>query len=249
MNNSETLQQHNNRLGENNANIDNIINIIESLPNKPSETIKINENGVYDVTNYAIANVDVLIDTSIEDGLLDNSLAVPYTNNRITSVAGHKFRAANITSFSSTSVKTLNAYCFNATPIQECNTPNVETIIGGSNFASCTSLKKIYFPKTIGTIGAAAFQGCISLEYACLGTVDIIGSGIFNGCTNLTTVVLTKTSVTTLNNVNVFSNTPIEKGTGYIYVPDDLVESYKTATNWSTFSSQIKGLSELPQEV
>ena len=30
----------------------------------------------------------------------------------------------------------------------------------------------------------------------------------------------------------------------YIYVPDDLVENYKTATNWSVYASQIKPLSE-----
>ena len=45
-----------------------------------------------------------------------------------------------------------------------------------------------------------------------------------------------------------FYNTAIENGTGYIYVPDSLVDSYKTATNWSTYASQIKPISELPQE-
>lgn len=35
---------------------------------------------------------------------------------------------------------------------------------------------------------------------------------------------------------------------GYIYVPDSLVEQYKVAENWCDFASQIKPLSELPQE-
>ena len=35
---------------------------------------------------------------------------------------------------------------------------------------------------------------------------------------------------------------------GYIYVPDDLVESYKTTTGWSTYASQIKPLSEYVEE-
>ena len=39
-------------------------------------------------------------------------------------------------------------------------------------------------------------------------------------------------------------NTPIAKGTGYIYVPDALVNDYKKATNWSVFANQIKPLSE-----
>lgn len=34
-----------------------------------------------------------------------------------------------------------------------------------------------------------------------------------------------------------------------IYVPDNLVDEYKSATNWTTVANQIKPLSELPQEV
>ena len=44
-------------------------------------------------------------------------------------------------------------------------------------------------------------------------------------------------------------NDTIIRGTGYIYVQDNLVEQYKSATNWSTYADQIKPLSELPQEV
>lgn len=34
-----------------------------------------------------------------------------------------------------------------------------------------------------------------------------------------------------------------------VYVPDNLVDEYKSATNWTTVADQIKPLSELPQEV
>ena len=53
----------------------------------------------------------------------------------------------------------------------------------------------------------------------------------------------------TLSNANVFTGTPIASGTGFIYVPDEAVETYKTATNWNTYASQIKGLSEIPQDI
>ena len=48
---------------------------------------------------------------------------------------------------------------------------------------------------------------------------------------------------------NTFVGSGIASGTGYIYVPDDLVDQYKVATNWATYASQIKGLSEIPAEV
>ena len=40
------------------------------------------------------------------------------------------------------------------------------------------------------------------------------------------------------------SNTPIGNGSGYIYVPDDLVSSYKSADQWNQFNLKIKGISQ-----
>lgn len=42
------------------------------------------------------------------------------------------------------------------------------------------------------------------------------------------------------------SSTKFVQGTGFIYVPDALVNDYKTATGWSAVASQIKGFSEHP---
>ena len=73
-----------------------------------------------------------------------------------------------------------------------------------------------------------------------------IGSSAFYNCSALTEVIIRTTSkVCTLSNKNAFTSTPIASGTGYIYVPDDLVSSYKSATNWRTYANQIKGLSNL----
>ena len=55
------------------------------------------------------------------------------------------------------------------------------------------------------------------------------------------------TAVPKLRNINAFKNTPIEKGTGYIYVPDNLVDSFKIAENWSTYADQIKSINEMEE--
>lgn len=115
-------------------------------------------------------------------------------------------------------------------------------------FYGCTSLKEAYIPNTQFSGTTQTFFGCTSLEkVTCRGQIN--GQKNFENCTSLTTLIFTTDKIETLNNLNNFTNTPIESGTGYIYVRDDLVESYKTATNWSTFANQIKGLSELQQEV
>ena len=48
----------------------------------------------------------------------------------------------------------------------------------------------------------------------------------------------------TLSNTNAFSSTPIASGTGYIYVPRALVDSYKAASKWSTYANQFRALED-----
>lgn len=60
------------------------------------------------------------------------------------------------------------------------------------------------------------------------------------------TLVLRASDVCSLGSTNTLKNSSIANGEGYIYVPDNLVNSYKTATNWSTYTDQIKSLNELP---
>ena len=65
----------------------------------------------------------------------------------------------------------------------------------------------------------------------------------FAQCSSLVTFIcnaVTPPSIAT----NSFSNTPIASKTGTIYVPDESVEAYKTATNWVNYASIIKPLSE-----
>ena len=67
----------------------------------------------------------------------------------------------------------------------------------------------------------------------------------FNGLTALEKLIIRTPSVCSLANASALARTKIESGTGYIYVPDNLVDSYKTATNWSAYAAQIKPISEL----
>ena len=52
----------------------------------------------------------------------------------------------------------------------------------------------------------------------------------------MTTLVLRNDTVVTLANINAFQGTPFASGGtgGTVYVPAALIESYQTATNWST---------------
>ena len=70
-------------------------------------------------------------------------------------------------------------------------------------------------------------------------------SEMFRFCSNLTILIINNPNVFKMTNSNMLNNTPIASGTGYVYVPDNMVETYKSATNWSVYAEQIKPISEL----
>ena len=134
--------------------------------------------------------------------------------------------------------------CTNLTTI---NLPKC-TYIGGEAFASCKNLTTINLPECT-SIGDSAFSNCTNLTTVNLPKCTYIECEAFRNCTNLTTIILSNNQVAYVD-VNVFGMTPIAaNGVGYVYVPDNLVDSYKTATTWSKYANQIKPISELPSEL
>ena len=138
----------------------------------------------------------------------------------------------------------INSYAFSdCTSLTTVNLPECYSI-GSNAFSSCTSLTTIDLPKCT-SIGSNAFENCTNLATIDLPECTTLGYQAFLNCTNLTTVNLSNNQVVTLKNINAFNNSAISRRTGYIYVPDNLVDSYKTATNWYTYANQIKPISEL----
>lgn len=85
----------------------------------------------------------------------------------------------------------------------------------------------------------------VSMKYAkiktllCKNKCDFSQWGSFGNTANLTTIILEGTSLNK-GGGGMFDSSAVKSGKGYIYVPDSLVDSYKTATNWSTYAAQIK---------
>lgn len=136
--------------------------------------------------------------------------------------------------------------CQGATQLVTVNLPLV-TSLGSYAFYQCSALETVELPKLI-TVSTQVFYGCTKLKHADCGQVSSLPAQTFNACSALTELILRKTNaICTLSNVNAINNSPIGKGTGFVYVPSALVDSYKAAANWSTFANQIRAIEDYPE--
>jgi hypothetical protein len=117
------------------------------------------------------------------------------------------------------------------------------TSIGDSAFSKCTNLSSVDLPSAT-SLGGYAFNSCYVLATLDLPVVASIGSRAIYS-TKLTTLVLRKSdAICTLASDSALYNTPIRSGTGYIYVPSALIETYKTASNWSAYAARFRALED-----
>lgn len=127
--------------------------------------------------------------------------------------------------------------------LKSVDMPNAKAF-GSHVFYQCTELENIDLP-SIRNVGANMFNGCSSLKFANIHLVDGSSGNTFANCVELKAVRIEKqTMIPTLTSANAFSNTPIESGTGFIYVARRLIDDYKTATNWVTYASQFRVLED-----
>ena len=130
-------------------------------------------------------------------------------------------------------------FCYSLT---NATIPNGVVIVATS-FQNCFSLTNIVIPSGVKSIGANAFANCRSLTNITIpSSVTSIGNYAFAYCYPLTTFVFERTAgITTIGGANTFIG--INSSTK-IYVPDDLVATYKSASNWSTYRNYIYPISE-----
>lgn len=108
------------------------------------------------------------------------------------------------------------------------------TKVGENCLRYHTALIDVTLPqcKSVELYGLAE---CTNLEVVDMLGRGVINSNAFNGDTKLAHLLLRGTAKTTLASTNAFSGTPISLGNGAIYVPSDLLATYKADTNWKKY--------------
>ena len=143
-------------------------------------------------------------------------------------------------------VTTIASACFTRCDSLESVDFPEATRIEGTAFSTCPALVNVNIPKAT-YMGSSAFNGCTALKRVDFPVMETIYNAAFSGDTALEALILRGSKVVFLNNVNAFNNSGVSNGTGYIYVPRELVESYKTALYWSNFASQIRAIEDYPE--
>ena len=95
----------------------------------------------------------------------------------------------------------------------------------------------VYESSDVSTVPTYAFYNQTKLTTVDLkgATVLSIAANAFNGCSALTHLIIRSTTMTTLANANALTGTKIANGFGAVYVPSDLVATYKANSVWKNF--------------
>ena len=182
---------------------------------------------------------------------ITNTSYLFYTNARLDVINELLALCKNVTNMSNmfsgcNALTTLDLSSFDTS-----NVTNMSNMFYNCN--ALTTLDLSSFDTSNATSMSYMFYGCRKLTTLDLSSFDTSNvtsmSNMFYGCSALTTLIINNPKLFELKVTNCFANSAIANGTGYVYVPDDMVDTYKTATNWSVYADQIKPISELPEEV
>lgn len=155
-------------------------------------------------------------DHSTEDALLSHTLSGEYKND--------------------TAFEDLRCYTFaNNVDLESVDLPNVTGLVEERCFTSCNSLKNVNLPK-VEALTDFAFEYCESLTVLDFPNVYDVSIIAFTTCRSLKAVVLRskESPYFRLSDVegaaeHAFFRTPIGDGTGYFYVPREMIPAWQTA--------------------
>ena len=139
----------------------------------PEGELKIKQNGIHDVTNYASVSIDVPIDGGKLASVTDTSV----TEITVEDLAG--------------ATKIRNYAFYHCEKLTSVTIPDSVTSIGNSAFEYCMSLKNVIIPDSVTFIGDSAFKDCKGLTSVTIpNNVTSIEDGTFYNCSNLTNITI-----------------------------------------------------------
>ena len=202
--------------------------ICDKIRDKIGSNELINHQDIPDKIDKLLTSNDIklFIDSAIQG---ENTIRYSFNNTTITKISSRIFSTTNLATVDLPKCTSIERCAFDrCTNLTTVDLPEC-TSIGYSAFNSCTNLTTVNLPK------------CTSAN---VGGPNLEWYGSFYNCNNLTIVILGNSFVSDLPSM--FGNTPIANGTGgYIYVPDNVLNEYRS----NNPDYQFKPISELPSNL
>jgi len=179
-----------------------------------------------------------------------------FSGQNVTYVGDSAFLGCNaLTDVNLPAMTECGVSAFQACGFVSVNFPKLKDVQSEA-FQYCRSMTSVCLPAVVRFIRGYEFEDCRQFDNSAgLTTVDLPSltsfgaSGTFYGCNCLKSLILRSNTVCTLSVTpenlceGYGSTNPVLTGTGgYVYVPASLVDSYKTATNWSVISDKFRAL-------
>ena len=168
------------------------------------------------------------------------------------------------------SLKTLGSGAFANSGISVSALPEGLTTIGDMCFQMCANIESVVIPASVTSLGFGIWSPCTGLKSVTVNPAIALDSWTFSDCKLLSKIIINGSAsiagdtfggataetgamviryadgiVQLTSEYNHSYNPDLHIGTSTfpVYVPDALLDSYKTATNWSKIADNIRALS------
>lgn len=218
--------------------------------------VTFSENGLSFCPNFdKVLTVDT--GTAKVQALLNGSLSGVYEDAELTELRmGALAQCENLTAIRLPNCTTFrqSRQLYDCKNVTELYLPKLAQMEDATySFHGLSKLKTIRLPEltTVPTGFGGTFWGCETAERIELPKLSgtPIQTFAFRNCRMLHTLVLGGNTLNPLANTNAFNSAGVASEKGLrIFVPDNLVQAYKTADGWSSLANKIKPISELEEE-
>ena len=208
-------------------------------------------------SSMALTSLELPQCTSIGETAFERCSSMALTSLELpqcTSIGNYAFNGCSsmaLTSLELPQCTTIGAYAFNGCPLlSEITFQNVTTV--GSQAFRGSTIAKIKLP-SVETMAASSnydgiFSYCKNLVLVDLGeNCSSIGNeslGRYVGTSGNNITIICRASTPPSLGGAIINKSWVYATIGEIYVPDESVEAYKTATNWSAYANKILPLSQ-----